>query len=286
MSNLELKGLKLLRRLDQSLSDPSTVSNNNLVQLSIELLQPGRFQPRKQFNEGVLNELADSIKVQGIIQPLIVRKIAEDKYEIIAGERRWRAATIAGLAYVPTIVKNIDDSVALAFSLIENIQREDLNPIEEAMAFSRFCEEFQMTHEEIANMVGRSRASITNALRLLTLDPRVRLLLEKDEINMGHARSLLTLDVEQQYKIALLIIEKNLSVREAEEISNKLKFEPKDINKGNLEYKKYHERCAQWSSKLSLKFSTKVAVKLNPEGKGKIIFEVNSSEEVDWLVNL
>lgn len=281
MSTLELKGLKSLRSIGQLLTDSAVIQNENIVQLAVDLLSPGRFQPRKQFNESILAELSDSILAQGIIQPLIVRRVAEEKYEIIAGERRWRAATIAGLSYVPAVIRNIEDKVALAFSVIENIQREDLNPIEEAIAFSRFREEFQMTHEEIANMLGRSRASVTNTLRLLTLDSRVRLMLEEGSIDMGHARTLLTLDSEQQYLVACLIKERKLSVREAEELSNTFKLE---TNKKNMAHQKYHEKCGDWSHQLSLKFATNVSVKVNQEGKGKVVIEVNSPDEVDWIV--
>ncbi|EHL29699.1 ParB/RepB/Spo0J family partition protein [Legionella drancourtii] len=285
MSTLELKGLKSLRSIGQLLTDSAVIQNENIVQLAVDLLSPGRFQPRKQFNESILAELSDSILAQGIIQPLIVRRVAEEKYEIIAGERRWRAATIAGLSYVPAIIRNIEDKVALAFSVIENIQREDLNPIEEAIAFSRFREEFQMTHEEIANMLGRSRASVTNTLRLLTLDSRVRLMLEEGSIDMGHARTLLTLDSEQQYLVACLIKERKLSVREAEELSNTFKLERNENNKKNMPIQKYHEKCGDWSHQLSQKFATNVSVKVNQEGKGKVVIEVNSPDEVDWIVN-
>ena len=193
MSNLELKGLKFLRALDNSFQDGESIPSESITHLAVELLNSGKYQPRKQFDESILDELANSIKVQGIIQPLIVRKIAEECYEIIAGERRWRAAKKAGLTYVPVIIRNIDDNVALAFSLIENIQRENLNPIEEALALNRFREEFDMTHEDIAQMIGRSRVSVTNTLRLLSLDSRVIEMLNEGKIDMGHApHSLMT----------------------------------------------------------------------------------------------
>jgi len=282
VSNLELKGLKLLRNLDCSLSNTKTTLNESLIHLAIELLIPGKYQPRKYFDEAVLHELADSIKVQGIIQPLIVRKIEEDKYEIIAGERRWRAAKIAGLTHVPVIVKDIGDNIALAFSLIENIQRENLNPVEEAISFSRFREDFQMTHEDIAHMIGRSRASITNTLRLLTLEPRVMKMLEKGEIDMGHARALLTLDLEQQYHAACIILEKQLNVRGAEDLANAFKYGSNKKNDDELSM--HHKSCDHWTRELSLKFSTKVAVKVNTKGKGKVIIHVNSPDEIDRLI--
>ena len=284
VSNLELKGLKLLRNLDFSLTNTKTTSNESLVHLSIEFLIPGKYQPRKNFDETVLHELADSIKAQGIIQPLIVRRIDENKYEIIAGERRWRAAKIAGLTHIPVIVRDIGDNVALAFSLIENIQRENLNPVEEAISFSRFREDFQMTHEDIANMIGRSRASITNTLRLLTLEPRVMEMLEKGEIDMGHARALLTLGLEQQYHVACIILEKQLNVRGAEDLANSFKYGKNQKNDDKLSI--YHKSCDHWTRELSCKFSTKVAVKVNSKGKGKVIIHVNSLDEIDRLIEM
>ncbi len=283
VSNLELKGLRLLRNLETSISDSNVVNkvNTDISHLALEFLTPGKYQPRKHIDDTTLNELADSIKVQGIIQPLIVRKVEFSKYEIIAGERRWRAATIAGLTHVPAIVRDIEDNVALAFSLIENIQRENLNPVEEAVAFSKFRDEFSMTHDEIAHMLGRSRVSVTNTLRLLSLEARVMKMLEDSKIDMGHARALLTLEPEQQYRVALMIIEKQLNVRLTEELANSFKSQnnqSKDIKTN------YHEKCFDWTRELTNKFSTKVSVKLNPQGKGKITIHVNSIDEIERLI--
>ena len=283
VSNLELKGLRLLRNLETSISDSNVVNkvNTDISHLALEFLTPGKYQPRKHIDDTTLNELADSIKVQGIIQPLIVRKVEFSKYEIIAGERRWRAATIAGLTHVPAIVRDIEDNVALAFSLIENIQRENLNPVEEAVAFSKFRDEFSMTHDEIAHMLGRSRVSVTNTLRLLSLEARVMKMLEDSKIDMGHARALLTLEPEQQYRVALMIIEKQLNVRLTEELANSFKYQnnqSKDIKTN------YHEKCFDWTRELATKFSTKVSVKLNPQGKGTITIHVNSIDEIERLI--
>jgi len=283
VSNLELKGLRLLRNLETSISDSNVVNkvNTDISHLALEFLTPGKYQPRKHIDDTTLNELADSIKVQGIIQPLIVRKVEFSKYEIIAGERRWRAATIAGLTHVPAIVRDIEDNVALAFSLIENIQRENLNPVEEAVAFSKFRDEFSMTHDEIAHMLGRSRVSVTNTLRLLSLEARVMKMLEDSKIDMGHARALLTLEPEQQYRVALMIIEKQLNVRLTEELANSFKSQnnqSKDIKTN------YHEKCFDWTRELANKFSTKVSVKLNPQGKGTITIHVNSIDEIERLI--
>ncbi len=286
MSNLELKGLKLLRALDNSFQDGESIPSESITHLAVELLNSGKYQPRKQFDESILDELANSIKAQGIIQPLIVRKIAEECYEIIAGERRWRAAKKAGLTYVPVIIRNIDDNVALAFSLIENIQRENLNPIEEALALNRFREEFEMTHEDIAQMIGRSRVSVTNTLRLLSLDSRVIEMLNEGKIDMGHARSLLKLSPEQQYLVACTVIEKQLNVRDTEALANRLKSSENEGREKTFSLATPHDKCEEWSTYLSQQFTTNVSVKVNAEGKGKVIIEVNSASEVDWLVKL
>lgn len=285
MSNLELKGLKLLRALDNSFQDGESIPSESITHLAVELLNSGKYQPRKQFDESILDELANSIKAQGIIQPLIVRKIAEECYEIIAGERRWRAAKKAGLTYVPVIIRNIDDNVALAFSLVENIQRENLNPIEEALALNRFREEFEMTHEDIAQMIGRSRVSVTNTLRLLSLDSRVIEMLNEGKIDMGHARSLLKLSPEQQYQVACTVIEKQLNVRDTEALANRLKSSENEGRDKTFSLA-LHDKCEEWSTYLSQQFTTNVSVKVNAEGKGKVIIEVNSASEVDWLIKL
>lgn len=283
VSNLELKGLRLLRNLEVPNSEANGKNNAkiDISHLALEFLTPGKYQPRQHIDDGTLNELADSIKVQGIIQPLIVRKTEFSKYEIIAGERRWRAATIAGLTHVPAIVKDIEDNVALAFSLIENIQRENLNPVEEAVAFSKFRDEFSMTHDEIAQMLGRSRVSVTNTLRLLSLEARVMKMLEDRKLDVGHARALLTLEPEQQYRVALIIIEKQLNVRSAEKLANSFKSQnarPNDIETN------YHEKCVDWTRELTARFSTKVSVKLNPQGKGTVTIRVNSIDEIERLI--
>nr|WP_241030184.1 ParB/RepB/Spo0J family partition protein [Legionella anisa] len=281
-----MKGLRLLRALDNSFQDGESIPSESITHLAVELLNSGKYQPRKQFDESILDELAKSIKAQGIIQPLIVRKITEERYEIIAGERRWRAAKKAGLTYVPVIIRNIDDNVALAFSLIENIQRENLNPIEEALALNRFREEFEMTHEDIAQMIGRSRVSVTNTLRLLSLDSRVIELLNEGKIDMGHARSLLKLLPEHQYQVACTVIEKQLNVRDTEALANRLKSSGKEESGKTFSLAKPHGKCEEWSTYLSQQFTTNVSVKVNAEGKGKVIIEVNSASEVDWLIKL
>lgn len=259
-------------------------TNISISHLALDFLRPGKYQPRKHMDDTVLNELADSIKIQGIIQPLIVRKVEEGHYEIITGERRWRAAKIAGLAQVPAIIRDIEDNVALAFSLIENIQRENLNPLEEAVAFSRFRDEFSMTHDEIAQMLGRSRVSVTNTLRLLSLETNVMQMLEERKIDMGHARALLTLNPQQQYRVALIIAAKQLTVRAAEELVSSLKNENDEGSNSKTNY--CHEKSDDWRRELSYKFSLNVSVKLTQQGRGTITLHVNSADEVERLIGL
>ena len=224
MLNIKKRGLgKGLGDLGISelLSDLNTTVNNstdasNLQQLPIEQVRSGKYQPRKKFNTESLQELADSIKSQGVIQPIVVRNISDNEYEIIAGERRWRAAQLAGLAEVPVVIRNVPDEAAIAMALIENIQREDLNVIEEANALQRLIQEFELTHEQVAEIVGKSRTTITNILRLLSLNNEVKNLLINKELEMGHARALLTLSNDRQTEIAKIVTTTKLSVHETE----------------------------------------------------------------------
>jgi len=230
-------------------------------------------------DQDALMELADSIKAQGIIQPIIARRLG-GKYEIIAGERRWRAAKIAKLTEVPVIVKEIDNHTVLAFSLIENIQREDLNPIEEAVAFARFSEEFSMTHLDIAKMIGRSRAAVSNAIRLLSLSDSVKVLLKERMLDMGHARALLTLELEEQQLLAERIIEKTLTVRETEKLARTMKL-PRTRKKKSV-VNDDRSRC--WANELTKKLSSKVTINLNNSGSGTVVIHVDSPDEIDWFV--
>ncbi|MFU8797098.1 MAG: ParB/RepB/Spo0J family partition protein [Gammaproteobacteria bacterium] len=286
MSGLELKGFKGLGNLDTLLKEAYAPKDSldNMQNLPIDFLTPGKYQPRKNIDDHSLSELVDSIKSQGIIQPIIVRRIEHNSYEIIAGERRWRAAKAAELSYIPAVIREIDDNTALAFSLIENIQRQNLNVIEEAVAFARFQEEFAMTHAEIAAKIGKSRESVTNILRLLSLEIPVRALLEEGKLAMGHARALLTLNSEPQIMLAQQIVENQLSVRETERLAYNIKnFLPKTVNK-MLSFGD-HERQYYWSEELARKFSSKVTVKLNEEGRGQIIIHVDSPDQIDKLID-
>lgn len=287
MTHVELKGLKGLKNLNELIHRPidKKLATEKLEHIAIDDICPGKFQPRQKINQASLQDLARSIKSQGIIQPLITRKIKTGRYEIIAGERRWRAAKIAGLDLVPALVKEIDDDIALACALIENIQRENLNPIEEAFAFLRFKNDFKMTHLEISEMIGRSRTSITNTLRLLSLADPVKEWVRSGQLDMGHARTLLTLDANQQISLAKKIIKDGLNVREAEKSSRLVKLSDFSHNKRSLHENPYKTKYDNWSAMLSEKLLTKVTVKLNNKGIGKIIINVNSPEEIDRFVD-
>jgi len=213
---VKLKGLG--RGLDALLGadEEKTAPGDALASLPIDALQPGRFQPRLRIDQAALSGLADSIKAQGVMQPILARPLGEGRYEIIAGERRWRAARLAGLASVPALVREVPDRNALAIALIENIQREDLNPLEEAGGLKRLLDEFGLTHADAAEALGRSRAAVTNALRLLELAPPVQELLRDGKLDMGHARALLALPALRQIELARLAVEQGLSVRQVE----------------------------------------------------------------------
>jgi len=219
---VKLKGLG--RGLDALLANDIEAGgqSDSLAALSLDKLQPGKYQPRTHMDQASLESLADSIRAQGIMQPIVVRLVGDGKYEIIAGERRWRASQIAGLKEVPVIIKEIADDVALAMALIENIQRENLNPIEEANGIQRLINEFEMTHETAAQAVGRSRSAVTNLLRLQNLHAVVQEMLAQSKLDMGHARALLTLEGAKQITAAEEIVQNQLSVRSAEQLVKKL----------------------------------------------------------------
>lgn len=283
MSNLELKGLRNLLGLDDLLAESKAEEflKDNIFHLPVHLLVSGKYQPRSIIDDEPLQELAASIKSQGILLPLIVRRLANDKFEIIAGERRWRAAMLAELKTVPAIIKDLSDQTACAFALIENIQRESLNAIDEAIAFERLISEFCLTHEEIADRVGRSRSAVTNLIRLLGLEEEVKELLRTRKIEMGHARALLPLDRKKQTELSKQIIAKNLSVRETEKAVQKMKA---DVGVHVLTNNPYQNQITRWESLLTQKLSSAVKVQLNDKGEGKVVISVRSPEEVDWLI--
>lgn len=282
MSNIELKGLKGLQGLDNLLQEVKTesVAKENIYSLPISSFIPGKYQPRSSMDSEALNELAASIKMDGVIQPLIVRRLEKDKYEIIAGERRWQASKIAGLTTVPAIIRDVPNETALAFALIENIQRESLNPIDEAGSLVRLKDEFGMTHEEIAERVGRSRSTVTNLMRLVVLDESIKNLLRLKKLEMGHARALLPLAPNRQLEVANVIVEKGLSVRETEKVVQKLK-QP-TINLPIT--KPFQEKIDNWEELLADLISLQVRINLSQKGNGKIVIQVTNPNEIEWLI--
>ena len=247
--------------------------------LPIEFLQRGKYQPRKDMSPEPLKELADSIRVQGIIQPIIVRLVADDKYEIIAGERRWRAAQQASLQEVPVVIKEIDDRSAMAIALIENIQREDLNALEESEALRRLLDEFEMTHQQVADSVGKSRATVSNLLRLLDLQNEVKTLLGKGLLEMGHARALLALEGEKQIELANKVVSQSLTVRAVEKLIKNLGSEKKE------EVKKQDSDTLRLQAELTEKTGAKVVINHQQNGKGKLIFNYTSLEELEGIIS-
>jgi ParB family chromosome partitioning protein len=252
-----------------------------LRQLPVDLLQRGKYQPRTHMDKVALEELAASIKAQGVVQPIVVRAIASGNYEIVAGERRWRAAQLAGLETVPAVVRRIPDEAAIAIALIENIQREDLNPVEEANALQRLIDEFSMTHQRAAEAVGRSRAAVTNLLRLLTLQSDVRQLLEKGQMDMGHARALLALDGKAQGQAARQVVDRGLSVRETENLVRRLLEKPA-ARKGAKSHVDPDVRALQ--QKLSDKLGAKVRIRHSRRGKGKLTIEFGNLDQLDGIL--
>ncbi|HFC30070.1 MAG TPA: ParB/RepB/Spo0J family partition protein, partial [Oceanospirillales bacterium] len=221
------RGLDALLGAKPKKTATQSTSDNQLTELDVDLIQPGKFQPRSKMDMMKLRELADSIKAQGMVQPVIVRSIGTNKYEIIAGERRWRAAQIAEISKIPVVIRDVDDRQTIAMALIENIQREDLNPLEEAIALQRLIDEFELTHLQAAQAVGRSRTAVSNLLRLLELHKDVKKLVDNGDLEMGHARALLALEKNQQLKAAGEIIRKAMSVRVTEKYIKSLNKEQK-----------------------------------------------------------
>jgi len=270
------------RGLDALLGDVSVKEETQQHQqqtLPIEYMQRGKYQPRKDIDPEKLQELADSIKAQGIIQPIIVRKVGPDKYEIVAGERRWRAAQLAGLQDVPVIIRDIDDRATMAQTLIENIQREDLNPLEEAGALRRLLDEFEMTHQQIADAVGKSRTTVTNLLRLMDLHPDVKTLLIGRQLEMGHARALLSLDAARQVTAANKIAREALTVRAAERLVKDLQAEPKATK-----VKAIDNDTLRLQDELTAKLGAKVLIDHKENGTGKLVITYASLEELDGII--
>jgi len=257
-------------------------STSEFQHLAIDVIQRGRYQPRTNFNIDALQELADSIKAQGVVQPIVVRPLSATpgQYELVAGERRWRAAQLAELHEIPAIVRDISDQETMAIALIENIQRQDLNPIEEAKALVRLVEEFGLTHQEAADAVGRSRVSVSNLLRLLTLETDVRHMLEDGQIEMGHARAILGLEAAKQMQAAREVAKKGLSVRETEQLVRRLnKPESEKTEKAGLD-----PDTRKLQEDLSEKLGAEVVFQLGANGKGKMLIHYNSLDELDGIL--
>ena len=278
------RGLDALLGIDTS-ADTAENAGGELRALAIASLQPGRYQPRTGMDPERLAELAESIKAQGVIQPIVVRALERGRYEIIAGERRWRAAQLAGLSEVPAVVREVADQSAIAMALIENIQREDLNPLEEAAALKRLIEEFSLTHQDAAMAVGRSRASVSNLLRLLELPEAVRVLLEKHRLEMGHARTLITLPAAQASQLGLQAADGGWTVRELEERVRQLQSGKPDTGKsrGTAARRKPDADIEALERELSERLATRVAVQ-HGRGGGKLVIAYHSLDELDGIL--
>ncbi len=295
MSTAKRKGASRLGRGLDALLSPTTpavekqtetteVSNsvtvdNELIKLPITQLTPGKYQPRREMSDAGLEELSLSIQSQGIIQPIVVRLVGDDQYEIIAGERRWRAAKLAQLDIIPCLVKNVPDESAVAIALIENIQREDLNAMEEAIALERLLMEFDLTHEEVAIAVGKSRTAVSNLLRLNKLNDEVKTLLENGDIEMGHARALLALEGDVQTSAAQTVATKELTVRETESLIKKIQnpIAEKEIVEKATETIELEQGLAE-------KFGAKVSISHNQKGKGKLVISYSNLDKLDEIL--
>lgn len=254
--------------------------DGKLTELPVEFIQRGKYQPRRDMHQEALEELAASIKAQGVMQPIVVRPIGEGRYEIIAGERRWRATQLAGLDKIPAVVRVVPDEAAIAMALIENIQREDLNPVEEAVALKRLQDEFDLTHQEVADAVGKSRTTVTNLLRLIALTDDVKIMLEHGDLEMGHARCLLTLDDMDQRELARQVVARGLSVRQTEALVRKLQQEQTRVvpaQQVSADIRKLEEGLAEH-------VGVPVQLQQSAKGKGKLVLSYNSLDELDGIL--
>ena len=252
-----------------------------LKDIDINQLQIGKYQPRRDMSSDALQELANSIHAQGIIQPIVVREIGHQKYEIIAGERRWRAAKIVGLKFIPCLLKNVEDDAAIAIALIENIQRENLNAMEEAIALKRIVDEFELTHQEVAKAVGKSRTAVSNLLRLNNLNKDIQMLLEHGDIEMGHARALLVCEAELQSELAQTVVAKELNVRETEKLVKK-SLSPVESNKP----KTVNEKAQMLAEELTTRLGTTVALSQAKNGKGKLVISFDKADKLEEILSL
>lgn len=263
-------------------SNPATEPDptERLERLPLGQLSRGKYQPRRDIQPEALEELADSIRAQGVMQPIVVRPVGKDRYEIIAGERRWRAAQLAELDVIPAVVREVTDEVALALALIENIQRENLNPVEEAMALKRLLEEFELTQQQVADAVGKSRAQVTNLLRLLALDPEVQTLLERGDLDMGHARALLALPAAKQRKAAHEVVNQDLTVRATEALVKRLA----EGAPGKAKPTPSSPDVARLETRLGEVLGAPVKIQHGRGGKGRVTIRYASLEELDGIL--
>lgn len=276
-----LSGVRQVKETVAAVEEGQLPMDGELKNLPVEFLQRGRYQPRRDMDPAALQELADSIKSQGIMQPIVVRPVGDNKYEIIAGERRWRATQIAGIDTIPAIIRDIPDETAIAMALIENIQRENLNPMEEAVALQRFADEFQFTHQQIADAVGKSRATVTNLLRLMSLNGEARTLLERGDLEMGHAKALLGLPDNMQAKAGRAVVAKGLSVRQTEAMVRTLlaqKDKPAEAEKT------LDPNVRKLQDEIGEKLGAPVQIEYNARGKGRLVISYNSLDELDGIL--
>ncbi len=262
--------------------EPTDTGDGKLRTLALDLMQRGQYQPRHNMHNESLEDLANSIKAQGVVQPIVVRPIGEGRYEIIAGERRWRAAQMAGLQELPAVVREVPDQAAIAMALIENIQREDLNPLEEATALKRLIEEFELTHQEAAEAVGRSRAAVSNLLRLLDLNEDVKALVDSGELEMGHVRALLALSGSRQSETARRVASKGLSVRETERLVARLR----DAGSQPVARKQpsTDPDILRLQEELAERLGAKVSIQHNARGRGRLVIQYHSVDELDGIL--
>lgn len=258
------------------------LADGRLAHIPVELIQRGRYQPRRDMHQEALEELADSIKAQGVMQPIVVRLIGENKYEIIAGERRWRATQLAGLHKIPAVIRDVPDEAAIAMALIENIQREDLNPIEEAMALKRLQDEFELTHSEVAQAVGKSRTTVTNLLRLIALTEEVKTMLEHGDLEMGHSRALLSLEPEDQRNAARQVVGRGLSVRQTEMLVRNIQDQKNQKTveapaAPSADIRRLEEQLAET-------LGAGVNIQHTAKGKGKLVINYNNLDELDGIL--
>ena len=281
-ANVNVQSPATVQEAIEEVQSPNPAVDEQLKYVAVDLIQRGKYQPRRDMNPEALEELSASIKAQGVMQPIVIRPISADKYEIIAGERRWRATQLAGLDTIPAVIRHVTDEAAIAMALIENIQREDLNPLEEAVALKRLQDEFELTHQQVADAVGKSRTAVTNLLRLISLSKEVKKLLEHGDIEMGHARAMLSLDDEKQRVIASEVVAKALSVRQTEALVRRTLEE---INHPKEKKEQYSPDLHKLEEGISEKVGVPVMIQHTAKGKGKLVLKYNSLDELDGILN-